>query len=111
MSDLKAIRTSSERRSERKAWRAEVLFRRGTRRATVQVSDISRFGARISGVFLVKPGDRFFIRLPGLNSVEARVAWVKDFEFGCEFIQPLHEAVLEARMRSGEIRRSLGQGT
>lgn len=107
MSDLQVIRTRSERRGEREAWRAEVLFRRGTRRATVQVSDISRFGVRISGVFLVKPGDRFFIRLPGLNPVEARVAWVKDFEFGCEFIQPLHEAVLDARVKSSGNRPSM----
>lgn len=108
MPDLKITSSNSERRSERKAWHAEVLFRRGTRRAIVQVSDISCFGARISGVFLVKPGDRFFIRLPGLSSVEARVAWVKDFEFGCEFIQPLHEAVLDARMESAGIRASSG---
>lgn len=67
----------------------------------MQLRDISRFGARIAGVFLVQVGDHFFIRLPGLDSIEARVAWVRDFEFGCEFIQPLHEAVLEFRLRPG----------
>ena len=43
--------------------------------------------------------DHFFIKLPGMESIEARVAWVEDFEFGCEFMKPLNDVVLEALIR------------
>ncbi|MFN3516216.1 MAG: PilZ domain-containing protein [Novosphingobium sp.] len=84
------------RRTERWAWDAGVQFRSGVKRANVRVRDISPLGARIKGVFLVHKGDRFFIRFPGLESIEARVAWVTDFEFGCEFVRPLNPVILEA---------------
>lgn len=71
-------------------------FRAGTRRANVKLSDISELGARVEGVFLVHVDDRFFIKLPGMESIEARVAWVADFEFGCEFLRPLNPVILEA---------------
>ncbi len=84
------------RRSERLSYEAEVQFRSGTRRANVRLQDISKFGARISGVYLVHVDDRFYIKLQGMESIEARVAWVEEFEFGCEFIRPLNEMVLES---------------
>ncbi len=87
------------RRSERVSFDAEVQFRAGTRRANVRVRDISKFGARVQGVFLVHEEDHFFIKLPGMESIEARVAWVEDFEFGCEFMKPLNDVVLEALIR------------
>jgi hypothetical protein len=83
------------RRSERLSYGAEVQFRSGTRRANVRLRDISSFGARVAGVFLVHEDDRFFIKLQGMESIEARVAWVEEFEFGCEFIRPLNDVVLE----------------
>jgi hypothetical protein len=83
------------RRSERLSYGAEVQFRSGTRRANVRLRDISKFGARVSGVFLVHNDDRFFIKLEGMESIEARVVWVEEFEFGCEFIRPLNDVVLE----------------
>lgn len=72
-----------------------VQFRSGTKRANVQVRDISRFGARIGGVYLARVGDHFWLKLPMIEAIEARVAWVEDFEFGCEFIRPLNEIVFE----------------
>jgi hypothetical protein len=83
------------RRSERLSYSAEVQFRSGTRRANVRLRDISELGARISGVFLVHIDDRFFVKLDGMEAIEARVAWVEEFEFGCEFIRPLNQVVLE----------------
>ncbi len=83
------------RRSERLSYSAEVQFRSGTRRANVRLRDISNLGARISGVYLVHIDDRFFIKLDGMEAIEARVAWVEEFEFGCEFIRPLNQVVLE----------------
>lgn len=88
------FRNTGGRRSERLSYSAEVQFRSGSRRANVRLRDISIYGARISGVFLVHEDDRFFVKLQGMESIEARVAWVEEFEFGCEFIRPLNEQVL-----------------
>lgn len=89
------------RRSERLRYGAEVQFRCGTRRANVRLRDISKFGARVSGVFLVHPDDHLFIKLSGMESIEARVAWVDEFEFGCEFLRPLNDVILENVIQRG----------
>lgn len=83
------------RKAERIDVNADVQFRCGTRRATVKVSNISVTGARISGVFLVREGDHFFIKFGAFEPIEAEVAWAEDFAFGCRFMRPLHPAVLE----------------
>lgn len=97
--DNRQFGTISGRRADRAPFEASVQFRAGNRRATVKVRDISEFGARISGVYLVHVGDRFFLTLPGLESIEARVAWVEEFQFGCEFARPLNPVILEAIKR------------
>lgn len=96
MSTERVAREPAARRSERWAWDAEVQFRSGTRRASVRLRDISPLGARIKGVFRVHEGDRFFVRFDGMESIEAKVAWVSEFEFGCEFARPLSPVILEA---------------
>ncbi|MFM5953017.1 MAG: PilZ domain-containing protein [Novosphingobium sp.] len=100
MASEPATGNSEERRSPRQTWEAEVHFRSGNRRANVRVSDISTLGARVHGVYLVREYDSFWIKLPGMESIEARVAWVEDFVFGCEFVRPLNDVVLEALLRS-----------
>lgn len=90
---LKAI---GGRRADRRIFDAQIQFRKGVKRAVVKLRDISQFGARISGVFLVHEHDHFYVTLPGLAPIEARVAWVAQFEFGCEFMQPLSPLILEA---------------
>ncbi|MCZ8170995.1 MAG: PilZ domain-containing protein [Novosphingobium sp.] len=84
------------RRADRRKFDVTVQFRAGQRRATVKVLDISCFGARVAGVYLVHENDRLFITLPGIAPVEARVAWVTEFEFGCEFVQPLNQVILDS---------------
>ena len=37
-----------------------------------------------------------YLTLPGLAPIEARVAWVAEFEFGCEFLKPLNPVILES---------------
>lgn len=88
------------RRAERQAFPATVHFRAGNRRANVEVRDISRFGARIGGVYLVNDGDLLWLKLPSLEAVEAKVMWFEDFEFGCEFERPLSDIVLESILRN-----------
>lgn len=96
MASEPAFQNTGGRRSERLSFDAEVQFRSGTRRANVRVRDISEFGARIAGVYLVHVDDRFFIKLQGMESIEARVAWVEEFQFGCEFLRPLNPVILES---------------
>lgn len=100
MSSEPQFQTTGGRRADRRTLAATVQFRVGTRRANVQIRDISRFGARIGGVFLVHSDDHFYLKLPGLESIEARVAWVEEFEFGCEFVRPLNEVVFETVIRA-----------
>lgn len=89
------------RRVERRTYDAQIQFRKGTKRATVKLCDISQLGARVSGVFLVRENDHFYLTLPGLASIEARVVWVTEFEFGCEYVQPLSPLILEAIVNRG----------
>jgi hypothetical protein len=100
MSKARMLRPSllGGRRADRRNFAAQILFRKGNKRATVQLCDISLYGARVSGVYLVQPEDRFFLTLPGLAPIAARVAWVRQFEFGCEFEDPLSPVVLEAML-------------
>lgn len=91
-------RQPSVRGANRINFKAVVKFRSGTRRADVQVHDVSIQGVRISVVHSLKVGDRLYIKLPKIESTEAVVAWVKEFELGCKFVQPLHPAVLEMLM-------------
>ena len=85
MSNDPQFQNTGGRRSDRFPFAAEVEFRRGSRRANVQVRDISTTGACISGVYLVHKDDRFYLKLPLIAPISARVAWVETFEFGCEF--------------------------
>jgi PilZ domain len=88
------------RRAERKPFPATVHFRAGNRRANVEVRDISRYGARIGGVYLVRDGDQLWLKLASLEAIEAKVMWFEDFEFGCEFDRPLSDIVLESILRT-----------
>jgi hypothetical protein len=91
---------ANARRAERRPFKASVHFRRGERRANVEVRDITHLGARIAGVFLAHEGDRFWLKIASLEAIEARVAWVEDFNFGCEFDRPLSDIVLESILRT-----------
>jgi PilZ domain len=100
MASQPEFQTTSGRRVQRRPFDASVQFRAGNRRANVQVRNVSQLGARVAGVFLVREDEKFWIKLPSLEPVEARVVWVEDFEFGCEFVRPLNERVLEAILRA-----------
>ena len=90
------FQSTGGRRTDRFRFAAEVQFRSGSRRASVQVCDISTLGARVSGVFLVHENDQIYLKLPLIEPIAARVVWVESFEFGCEFERPLNESVLAA---------------
>lgn len=90
------FRPLAGRRADRRTYFAEIHFRKGAKRAMVKLRDISELGARVDGVFLVHENDSFFLTLPGLSSIEARVVWVDQFAFGCEFMQPLSPVILDS---------------
>lgn len=91
------------RREERTPISAEISLRRSFEtRYQVQIVDLSPHGCRVELVERVQPGDRLWISLPGIETIEATTCWVEDFVAGVEFSRPLHPSVFDmmtARMR------------
>ena len=92
--------TAHERKSDRVPLSAEVQLRSGSRKAVVKVHNLSTTGARIAVAQLLRAGDQIYLKLPGLEPIEARVVWVDSFEAGCEFVRPLHPVMFEAVVRA-----------
>ena len=92
------------RRAERVLLRADIDFRRsGEHRYRVNILDFSREGCRIELPERVKLGETVWISLPGLETLQARVCWVKGWDAGVEFETPLYPSVFEmVRDRMGK---------
>lgn len=71
------------------------LRQRGAHGVAVQIMDLSTHGFRASTHLDLSEGSDVWLRLPGLEATQARVAWVKGYVIGCAFVRPLHPAVLE----------------
>jgi hypothetical protein len=67
----------------------------GGGRQIVDIVDLSRSGFRMkTGSFI--PQDKvIFLTLPGYNPLEAHIAWYQREQYGCEFVQRLHEAIYD----------------
>jgi hypothetical protein len=67
----------------------------GGGRQQVELIDLSQSGFRMrTGSFI--PQDKIiFLTLPGYNPLEARIAWHEREQYGCEFVQRLHEAIYD----------------
>ena len=87
------IADSSGRAEPREPASISAAYRCGMRRSSVDVVNISRTGAKLSTLDPMQPGSTFWIKLPGLETLEMSVVWVKGFEAGCRFLQPLHPAI------------------
>ena len=84
------------RRAERVPLRADIDFRRsGEHRYRVNILDFSREGCRIELPERVKLGETVWISLPGLETLPAKVCWVKGWVAGVEFDTPLYPSVFE----------------
>src|SRR5262245_52106837 len=98
--------TSDPRRAERVPLRADIDFRRsGEHKWRVNILDFSPDGCRVELPVKVKPDDTIWISLPGLESIPGTVCWVKEWEAGVEFENPIHPAVFDdvySRMRDAE---------
>ena len=90
--------------SARIAERVEVSFgaalrQRGASGVTVQIADLSTNGFRVATHLTLPPGTDVWLRLPGLEPCHARTVWSQGHYVGCEFVRPLHPAVLQMIVR------------
>jgi hypothetical protein len=81
------------RKHQRKAYRTEVHFSVESRAYPAQIENISRGGASVKtdGPPRVEKGQEIIIQIPFQNSDKsvkrrARVMWVRDTQFGIEFV-------------------------
>jgi hypothetical protein len=89
----------------RRAARSEVVLgaglrQRGAHAVTVQVLDLSVTGFRAATHLELNPGSDIWLKLPGLESLHSRVVWAQGHLLGCEFLRPLHPAVLDMVVRN-----------
>ena len=93
-------RPSAQASDNRAALRRPVKLKARVRdrkaaRFEINVVDLSLTGFKGDTAFTLTPGERVWIMLPGLASLEAEIAWFRQTEFGARFQQPLHPAVFE----------------
>lgn len=60
----------------------------------VTIRDLSINGCCLDVVYRVKLDERLWVKLPGIEPIEAFVCWENEFIAGVEFMKPLHPAVL-----------------
>ena len=65
----------------------------------ITVIDLSTGGAGIEAGVHLETGSRVWLKLPGLQSWAARVAWSDGSRAGLSFDNPLHPAVVERYAR------------
>jgi len=88
------------RKSERVALALDAgLRRRGGTGVSIEILDLSVDGFRASTHLDLPTGAEVWLRLPGLEPWQARVAWAKGHFIGCAFERPLHPAVLDMIVR------------
>ena len=83
------------RQSNRTAVKMSAAYREGAGRGTIEVVDLSPSGVKIESHLTLAPGAFIWIKLPGLEAWQARIAWVDRHQAGCEFVRPLHPAVFD----------------
>ena len=67
----------------------------GSSKFMVKLRDLSVTGFRFETVYSVKINSHIWLTIPGLESLEASVAWHHEPLFGAAFIVPLHPAVCD----------------
>ena len=61
----------------------------------VDVIDLSMTGFRFETSFTLKPGNKVFVTIPGVNTLEASVAWGRGYIYGAQFNNALHPGVFD----------------
>ena len=75
------------------------MRQRGASGVSVQIIDLSTHGFRASTHLDLQKGADVWLKLPGLEALHARVAWMSGYLVGCAFVRPLHPAVLQMVVR------------
>ena len=83
-------------RAERISFELSARYRRGDRRGSMLLQNLSLGGARASGLGELRCGDRITLYLPTLKPKEAVVLWVEGEVLGLEFDRPLHPDIFES---------------
>jgi hypothetical protein len=99
MGELVTI-AANPRNAERKNCEIGAAMRqRGASGVSVQIIDLSTHGFRASTHLDLQRGSDIWLKLPGLEALHARVAWMNGYLVGCAFVRPLHPAVLQMVVR------------
>ena len=92
------------RRSEERL-PADIRSRYGTggmpERALCRILDMTARGARLEVYCDLPKATVITLKLPYTGTVRARVVWSKDFEAGCQFLEPIKESDLSSIFETG----------
>ena len=95
-----AARVPIARQSPRVSFPAELELRQsGHKRYQITVRDCSPQGCCLNLVDRLSLDEVVWIKMPGLESLEAYVCWTRDFLAGVEFTKPLHPAVFDMLLK------------
>lgn len=67
-----------------------------------EVVDITSHGFLLLAKVKLAPGINFGIKFKGIDQLRAKVVWTKAFRLGCEFLPPIHPAILEAAIAASD---------
>lgn len=103
-----AAKPSIPRSRRREELEGAVYVRRpGGQRYKARLFDLTTNGCKVEFVERPRCGDRLWVKCPGLEAIEAKVAWVDGLSGGLKFVRPLHQAVFESlvsRLKPGAAR-------
>ena len=86
-----------KRKAKRVGLRTFIHLRKsGYHRAEVSLLDISPTGCRLDLPERVAVGETVWVTFPGLQPIESKVAWSRDWEAGLEFASPIYPSVFDA---------------
>ena len=77
----------------------------------VTVTNLTASGCRLTGNPPLEVDTAIWIKLAGMNTIRARVAWVGEGEAGCEFCTSLEEGEVADHVGRAPIARRLQFGT
>ena len=67
-----------------------------------EVRDLSTDGFMAETSLTLETGAIVWLKLPGLEPQNSRVAWTDDGKVGCQFATPLHPLTLEMLLKTGK---------
>lgn len=94
--ELPAGEADDHRRQRRVAVAMAARLRdRASNKYDVHLRDLSVTGFRAEAHYGLDAGGIVWLTIPGMNGLEATIAWRRGNVIGCHFRQPLHPAVFD----------------